>query len=284
MRKLIKYSDEEIESYVKDISKAVFIGYDDEERFQQIKYKKYYIPYLISSYGRVISINYHSKPGCIKVMKQRFDKNGYCIIGLNFNGINKTLKVHRLVAKAFIPNPYNKKEVNHKDGCKYNNHITNLEWVTTKENLIHAREHNLIKPMLSEDTWSCIYSKDQIISVCELLQKNIPIKEISKITGVKTYTISHIHNHTRWKNLSNLYDFSNFHNGRDINKIHKICELIEEGQYNQTEIANMMNVDIRFVNHILTRRRYKDISKNYNFNNYKYTKNNFNKVQRLSKV
>jgi len=55
----------------------------------------------------------------------------------------KNKKVHRLVALFHIPNPYNKPEINHKDGNKDNNNVNNLEWVTTQENRDHAIENKL---------------------------------------------------------------------------------------------------------------------------------------------
>lgn len=58
-------------------------------------------------------------------------------------GINRYLAVHRLVAKAFVPNPDNKPQVNHIDGNKENNAFTNLEWVTASENSQHAHDTNL---------------------------------------------------------------------------------------------------------------------------------------------
>ena len=65
------------------------------------------------------------------------DTQGYCITFLNKNG-RKCHKVHRLVAIAFLPNPRNLREVNHKDGDKTNNNVSNLEWVSSSENKAHS--------------------------------------------------------------------------------------------------------------------------------------------------
>lgn len=63
---------------------------------------------------------------------------GYYTVTLRANGHRRVEYVHRIVAKAFIPNPMQKRTVNHKDGNKLNNHVSNLEWATHSENNRHA--------------------------------------------------------------------------------------------------------------------------------------------------
>lgn len=63
---------------------------------------------------------------------------GYIKVNLQANGRIVQASVHRLVAQAFVPNPENKKQVNHIDGNKHNNCVDNLEWVTPSENILHS--------------------------------------------------------------------------------------------------------------------------------------------------
>jgi len=74
-----------------------------------------------------------------KTLSQFVDKKGYLHVQIG----KYNIAVHRLVAEAFVPNPENKPQVNHKDGNKKNNHADNLEWVTVQENLQHAVDHGL---------------------------------------------------------------------------------------------------------------------------------------------
>jgi hypothetical protein len=88
-----------------------------------------YDNYEVSSFGNVKN----TKTG--RILKAS-SCGGYCNVGLSGNK-PKTHLVHQLVGKAFIPNPENKSQINHKDKNKLNNNINNLEWVTNKENSIH---------------------------------------------------------------------------------------------------------------------------------------------------
>lgn len=99
----------------------------------------YYGLYEVSNLGRVKNNN-----GLI--MAQKPSKDKYVRILLRNNKKYKSEYVHILVARAFIPNPQNKPEVNHIDANKSNNRVDNLEWVTRSENHWHAVEHGL-KPI-----------------------------------------------------------------------------------------------------------------------------------------
>lgn len=104
--------------------------------------------YGVDTKGVIYSLrnNYGNLRKVPMQMKQRLAKEGYMTISLNVDGV-KTLKlVHRVVAQAFIPNPASKPEVNHKDGVKTNNVMTNLEWCTESENALHAFELGLRTP------------------------------------------------------------------------------------------------------------------------------------------
>lgn len=100
----------------------------------------------MSNLGRVkslarISIQKHLLPE--KILKPDLQWNGRLQVRLQRDRTSKAFKIHRLVAQAFIPNPDDKPEVNHIDGNPLNNCVTNLEWVTKSENVLHAVEHGL---------------------------------------------------------------------------------------------------------------------------------------------
>lgn len=96
--------------------------------------------YEVSNMGRVKSL--HAPQGII--LKQGTYSNGYMGANLSKDGTTNMKLVHRLVAIAFIQNPNNYEEVNHKDGNKKNNTVDNLEWCTRSYNLKHAYSHKLM--------------------------------------------------------------------------------------------------------------------------------------------
>ena len=117
-----------------------------KEIFKPIYYKGKLTHYEVSNYGKVRNTK-------SKRILRPVDLNGYSIVRLSDKSIGlkpKTTYVHRLVATAFIPNPENKKEVNHIDLNRSNNHVSNLEWVTTEENYNHAVINGAFKDSIYE--------------------------------------------------------------------------------------------------------------------------------------
>ena len=104
--------------------------------------------YLVTSHGRVLSLKY----GKMRELKPRKNNSGYYYVDLSKNGKLHSKTVHRLVAQAFIPNPENKTEINHIDENKSNNCVSNLEWMTHKENLNHGTRNERSGKAISKTT------------------------------------------------------------------------------------------------------------------------------------
>ena len=108
--------------------------------------------YLVSNYGRVRTIDHPvwcRVNNSYSIRKGRFctptnnNSKSYWRVGVQINNRQKHLAIHRLVAKAFIPNPDNLPQINHIDGDKNNNKVSNLEWCNNGYNQVHAWKNNL---------------------------------------------------------------------------------------------------------------------------------------------
>lgn len=100
--------------------------------------------YQVSNYSRVKKIGYIKTTKVEHIKKQTVGKTGYYVISIWKKNKSRVVKVHRLIAEAFIENPLNKPFINHIDCNKLNNDISNLEWCTHKENMMHAKNNNLM--------------------------------------------------------------------------------------------------------------------------------------------
>lgn len=126
--------------------------------------------YEIGEDGKVRSI--HGRWGVGKVLKTRINRHGYEQINLWDVDKMKTVTLHRLVATAFLGNPDNLPQINHKDGNKENNHVGNLEWISQAGNQQHARRTGLYKNQRrGEGVW---LSKLDESKVKEIRQKYVP--------------------------------------------------------------------------------------------------------------
>ena len=91
--------------------------------------------YQVSNWGRVKSLPRNGTVKYARILKPGTNRYGYLYVNLCKDGKVKTFTVHRLVAEAFLPNPDNLPCINHKDECKTNNNVDNLEWCTNEYNI-----------------------------------------------------------------------------------------------------------------------------------------------------
>jgi hypothetical protein len=166
--------------------------------------------YEVSNLGRVRSLDrvvkrprgsMHLHKG--RVLQVQYSKGGYVCVYLR-NGTDgpKTKSVHRLVAQAFIPNPKNKPQVNHKNRVKNDNKESNLEWCTREENMRHALETGFRVSI--EVTESTYLNSESVLAICELLDTtNLAHAEIASKFNVNPDTVSSINTGHNWNWLTN---------------------------------------------------------------------------------
>ena len=154
--------------------------------------------YCINEYGFILNIRTRGE------VVPSISKKGYlqaCLTNKN------TYSVHRLVALTFIENEENKPEVNHVDGNKLNNHISNLEWCTTQENLEHKRFNNLGKTLKAKLSATGINNsqakldEEDVILIRTNCATKEDIKRFSKELDVSIATIYDIKNRRSWTHI-----------------------------------------------------------------------------------
>lgn len=159
--------------------------------------KEYEGLYIISDKGEI-----KNKMGQLK--KLNIAKNGYVIVDLYKNNIRHTYLVHRLVAQAFIDNPYNLDLINHKDGNKQNNCIENLEWCDYSYNLKHAIRNNLRRENYE---YASVLSKEEVFEIPKMVKWGLSKCEIARALNVNIGAIKDIFKGKTWFNIG--IDFKN---------------------------------------------------------------------------
>ena len=136
-----------------------------------------------------------------KLLKPAIDKKGYKRVAIMINGKLTTLKVHRIVAKAFIDNVDGKPQVNHIDCVKTNNEVTNLEWVNNSENIQHAFDNGLMKAKRLHESHRSKQTKEGIERMCFLRSLGMSYQSIAKEVGVsKSVAMKNIKNYAIYTN------------------------------------------------------------------------------------
>ena len=160
--------------------------------------------YEVSDKGNVRSVSHMTRDGRFwkgRPIGKHPSGKGYLVAVLSNDGVYRREYIHRLVAKAFLPNPEDKPEVNHIDGNKHNNSVSNLEWVTKSENGKHnyavlGRKRS--KPMLGKPSPNRKLTPDQVRAIREDTRYQ---RVIAKEYGVEQTTISAIKRRVKYKDV-----------------------------------------------------------------------------------
>lgn len=218
-----------------------------QQLWKQTKYKNY----LVSNDGLV----YSKLNDCILAQQ----KERYARVSIYDNGICITQLVHRLVAEAFIEKPDGREAVNHIDGNRLNNCVSNLEWCTPQENKTHAVANGLVAN--GERINTARLTEEQAKQALLLLSENVSSAEIGRLFNVTRATISKLKKGITWKHLSrdglnmNTKAYAKKLRSEDVIEIKK---LIKDGTCDRT-IADIFNVAPGTINQIRHNKTWRNI-------------------------
>ena len=171
------------------------------------------MPKLYVYNGKITNYLVYEDGRVFNTVKQRFisghkNPGGYWYITIYLgNGKSVERGIHQMVAECFIPNPENKKTVNHKDGNKSKNNVENLEWATMSEQIYHMYETGLRSPNPPSKVVFTKYSEDQVIRACEMISEGEFLSNIEEETGIPVKTLGEIRSRKIWKSISDKYTF-----------------------------------------------------------------------------
>jgi hypothetical protein len=173
---------------MKEIWKDITLDYQVSNK-GRVKSKERYIKRTDGKLYKVIE----------RIMKPAQDGNGYLRVALTINNKLTTFKVHRLVAQVFLKN--SNLEVNHKDGCKTNNELRNLEFVTHSQNLKHAFKLGLAKPSRGEQNPKSKLIERDVLAIRNMFKDGFSSREIAKAYKMDKSTMLDIKNRVIWKHV-----------------------------------------------------------------------------------
>ena len=180
------------------------------------------------------------------VLKPQENKNGYYEAHIYWKGHNHPLLINRLVALAFIPNPYNKKGVNNIEGNKHNNHVENLECCTREENMQHSWKIGLRHKMLGKDNPSTKTTEKVVRKICSLLENDtLTPTEISKKLNVSVKIVKSIKYGDSWQWITKEYKIPDSkHPDYSLKPIHSIIDSLLLKGFTGRKIRKMFKLNI----------------------------------------
>lgn len=233
--------------------------------------------YSITPDGRV----YSSKSN--KFLKLQNNGHGYHFCMPIENGVYGNLRIHRAVATMFIhnPNPEEYTQVNHIDGVKTNNHVSNLEWCSPSQNSAHANQTGLRKkPFTTEHTpmpesvihdWKSPgksyyrWTEEDAHRAAKLLESGYRVCDISAMTGLDRRGIQFMRDgEMAWGYLASEYNFDKTPRKLklSVEKIVGICKTLESGA-GINETSRIHGVERKVISGIYNRVTHKEVSEQF---------------------
>lgn len=190
----------------------------------------------VSKCGKILFKAKNNKTGSfsLRLKKIYVTPDGYCTTSIE----GKIVRVHRLIAQTFLQNPENKPEVNHKDCNKQNNHINNLEWVTSEENIAHAIANGKIKKISDENTNVHTFKKSDILRIKNDMYRQIKNMDFIELT------------HTTEEDIGKL--FSKYFNIKECEGVRIKCKdainILRNDLITVKAIKNFLSTKFKIVN------------------------------------
>lgn len=201
--------------------------------------------YMVSNDGEIFSLKTD------RYLNKFIAGRGYYYVHLIINGEKINKSVHRLVAEAFIPNPDNKATVNHKNGNKLDNHVSNLEWASYSENNTHMhmmKKKGLLKSYTHERKINTNIADESIIlEIMNLLETtDLSCSKIGKLYGMDQRRIHDIYSKNTWKHLSEGRTFKDRSKNNECTKYKKDIRILLENniKLKPKEISKLLNIEM----------------------------------------
>ena len=220
--------------------------------------------YKIDTQGNVFSLHRN------RLMKPHLIRNGYLRVNIKCDdGVARAFLIHRLVALTYIPNPDFKSEVNHIDGIKTNNTLSNLEWATREENQQHAFSNGL-NTNVGESNGRSILSSDQVLEVYWKLYNGARNSDLAKEYNLSRTAVMEIKSKTNWTEITkNLPDIPIRTKSERLSEktVEWICQMIERGVGPKEiyDLCTNKSVKLDHIYDIKRRRGFKHISCKYSW-------------------
>lgn len=217
--------------------------------------------YQISNMGQIKSFKRLASGEKLKLIHYENDYPN--IVLRDWNKRGKKFKVHRIVAKTFIPNPFNYSVINHKNGIKSDNRVANLEWCTYQQNVVHSfkvLKHEVAK---GESAGNTKLTKVQVKQIYDLSNNSVAtLKDLSKMFNISIGTVSDIKKGRSWKHVTQQEYTKKKHTNSKLTEeqVKEIYSLVWLEKKYLKDIAEQFNVSIMVVSNIKNRVHFKSVT------------------------